>query len=142
MFFEEMQVDTNKYLMENYLKCGVYHAVIFVYDLTSTESFEKLEDLYELFQKNGKTSDLAHFAIVGTKLDQIRKEPTLRAVEKEDIKEWMRETKEEIYAAKTGQYCKYFEISTMEDRGVETLMFWIANVATKNYDRVEQVRYG
>ena len=72
MYFEEMQVDTNKYFWQNYLKVGVYHIVIFVFDLTSAESFEKMEDLFELFQKEGKTSDYAHFAIVGTKLDLIK----------------------------------------------------------------------
>ena len=49
MFFEEMQVDTNKYLADSYLKCGVYHVVIFVFDLTKAETFEKLEEMYELF---------------------------------------------------------------------------------------------
>ena len=36
---------------------------------------------------------------------------------------------------------KYFEVSTADDRNIETLFYWVANVGTKNYDRVESVRY-
>ena len=39
---------------------------------------------------------MAHIAIVGTKLDIVRKEPSLRAIEKSEIKEWIREAKDEI----------------------------------------------
>lgn len=44
-------------------------------------------------------------------------------------------------AKKTGQYVKYFEVSARDNRNLDTLMYWVAHVGVKNYDRVEAMRY-
>jgi NADH dehydrogenase FAD-containing subunit len=56
------------------MKWGVYHVAIFCFDLTNHETFLKIEDYMENFEKYSKTGSTAHIAIVGTKLDLVERE--------------------------------------------------------------------
>ena len=50
----------------------------------------------EKFSKYCKTGNTAHIALVGTKLDLVERNESARALDKIEIKEWIREVKEEI----------------------------------------------
>lgn len=69
-YIEEFQKDTNRDLAHEYLVSGTYHVAIFVYDLTSLESFREMEYWFDRFRQTCKKSQRhIDFAIVGTKLD-------------------------------------------------------------------------
>mmetsp|Transcript_33736 Transcript_33736/g.24769 ORF Transcript_33736/g.24769 Transcript_33736/m.24769 type:complete len:120 (+) Transcript_33736:435-794(+) len=114
MFFKDFESSVNVELIQQYIETGVYHVVAFLFDLTDEDSFNKLEDWFDLYHSKCKSSMISCFAIVGTKLDQIVRCPSKRAIKRSIIEEWVTDVEDEIQSTGTAQSVKYFEVSAFD----------------------------
>ena len=69
---EDFQKNTNVELAREYIMSGTFHSAVFVFDVSSEDSFRQMEDWFDFFRKQSlKTSQCISYAIVGTKADKL-----------------------------------------------------------------------
>ena len=96
---------------------GSYCALL-VFDIASKESFERLDEFYDLLQSRAPVECI--FVLVGNKIDE-EKERQISQEEAED------------YSQKIGAI-KYVEISTLTGEGIKELFTLIANCPDLHYE--------
>mmetsp|Transcript_33020 Transcript_33020/g.32156 ORF Transcript_33020/g.32156 Transcript_33020/m.32156 type:complete len:83 (+) Transcript_33020:429-677(+) len=74
-YFKDFEETTNMQLVQEYIDTGIFHTVLFLFDLTEEDSFNKLEDWFDLYTDKCKSAEISNLAIVGTKLDEISRCP-------------------------------------------------------------------
>ena len=99
-------------LTKNYLRNA--DGVIFVFDLSNEESFDDLENWYELY-KNEKGEEKINGVILGNKSDLIRQ------VDYEDAEKYAKE-----------KYLKYFETSAKLDKSIKKSIISLLEVIIKS----------
>ena len=89
-------------LPESYLRKS--DGVLFVYDLTIKESFDKLKEIYEEYKSKYKSKEKAIGVLIGNKSDEIEN----RMVSSEEAIKFAREIG-----------LKYFETSAKKDKNIK-----------------------